>query len=80
MFSQDEANLRALDFLNGIGAAEISLAFVAHPRGQVAGAGAAVFDLPLGGQAETFFRPFMGLHFRHNSLPLFQQFKLALGR
>jgi hypothetical protein len=72
MFSKNEANLRALDFLNGVGAAEVSLAFVAHPRRQVAGAGAAVFDLPFGGQPETFFCPLMGLHLRHDSLPHFQ--------
>ena len=72
MFSQDKANFRALDSGDGIGAAEVSLAFVAHPRGQVAGAGAAVFDLPFGGQPETFFRPLMGLHLRHDCLPHFQ--------
>jgi hypothetical protein len=72
MFSKDEANLRALDFLDGIGAAEVSLAFVAHPRGQMAGAGAAVFDLPFGGQPETFFRPLMGFHLGHDWLLRFQ--------
>ena len=71
MFSKYEANLRALDAIEGIGAAEVSLAFVAHPRGQVARAGAAVFDLPFGGQPETFLRPLMGLHLRHDCLPHF---------
>jgi hypothetical protein len=71
MFSEDDANLRTFDFLDGVGAAEVAFAFLAHPRGQVAGAGAAVFDLPIGGQAETFLRPLMGLHFWHDWLPHF---------
>jgi hypothetical protein len=57
MLAQDDANLRALDVVGRCGATEVSFAFVAHPRGQVAGAGAAVLDLPLGGQAKTLFVP-----------------------
>ena len=54
-------------FIQQAGSAEVARALVAHPRREVAGARLAVLGLPLGGQSDTFLRPFMGFLFRHDA-------------
>ena len=66
VFAEDGADFRGLDAVDDRSAAEVPLAFMAHPRGQMAGARAAVLHFSLGGQAETLLCPFMGLHLWHN--------------
>lgn len=48
-------------------AAEVPLAFLVHPRGQVAGACFAMLGLTLGSQAEPLFGPFVCFLLWHGS-------------
>ena len=63
------ADAIVFDLVTHSGPAQISLAFMALPRGQVAGPGRSMLDLALGRQAETFLCALMGLNLRHNSHP-----------
>ena len=60
------ANLLCLALHDGSRAAQVSLALMAHPTRQVAGAALPVACLALGRQTETLLRTLMGFLLRHD--------------